>query len=96
MLGVLFIAIILSGSLWVIARHDADFNFWKILLISFVYSIASNLAIATIGLLGIPLALAGLIWAIVRWCYVSILQAVIVSGILLVVQILIAVLLLSA
>lgn len=95
MIGIFITAAILSGSLWAVARNDADFSFLKVLLISFGFSVAVKLLILAIGLWGIPIAIAALIWALIQWCYVSVLQAVIVTGIWLVVQIAIYALLAS-
>ncbi len=87
MIGIFITAAILSGSLWLIARHDADLSFVKILLISFGFSVVANILVLTLGLWGFPIAIAVLIWSLVHWCYISVLQAVIVTGIWLAVQI---------
>jgi len=88
MIGILISALILMAALRVVARHDADFGFWKVLVIALTVS-ASTFVGALSGYLPflIPVILSGLGWALCHFCYVSILQSVIVCSIWLAAQV---------
>ncbi len=88
MIGVLISALVLMGAMWIVARHEADFDLKKILVIALVVSVAS-FAGALSGFIQflIPVILIGLGWALHHFCYISILQSAIVCGIWLVVQV---------
>ena len=87
MIGTFISAAILAATLHIVARHDADVTIPKMILIAFGVSISMMLLGNVIGIFAIPIVLAALGWALVRFCYISIPQAAIVCGVWLVAQV---------
>lgn len=86
MFGIFLSALILMGTLWLVARHDAEINFLRMLLISLGITVVSLLAIP-LGFFSLPIIIAALAWALVQFCYVSWTQAWVVTGVYIAAQI---------
>ncbi len=75
------------GALWLVARHEAELSFPRILLLSVGITVLSLLLSLAIGAFALPLIIAATAYGLVRFCYVTWTQAWIVTGIYLATQI---------
>ena len=98
-MGFLVSAAILAFAMWIVASHDADISPLKVIIIAFGTAAVSMLAsfiITSNGLpeiLVLPIVLIFLAVVLIRFCYVSMIQAVIICGVWLLSQIIIGVIL---
>lgn len=86
MFGILLSALILMGSLWVVARHDAEISFVRMLLLSLGITVVSLLA-SPLGIFALPVIIGVTAWGLVHYCYVNWAQAWIVTAVYIVAQI---------
>ncbi len=84
MLGLVLHPLALLLLMWIVARHDAEFSFFTTLLVV----VGVGVCAAVLGILHPLLGLVGYIvllpLALVRFCYLSLPQASIVTGLFLV------------
>jgi len=72
MLGIIIDAVILAAAIWIVARHEADFEWWRLVVVSLVIGVLGELAlygvesgVEALGLTGTVAALAELgLWAV--------------------------------
>lgn len=86
MLGTIISAFILCGTMYAVARHEADISFPVVLLIAFGVSAVSVILSLFMGLFSLPLVLVALAWALHQFCYLRWSRAWIVTGIYTVAQ----------
>jgi hypothetical protein len=84
MLGLLIQPVILCGLLYLFARHEADYDFWRVTMVATGVSVVSWICGMFLALHGLaPLALlvwfALCAWAFVRFCYVPWPKALLVA-----------------
>ena len=79
MLGILFSTVILCGLMHFTARHEAEYSFGRVAIISAVISLLSLLLTLGIGLWGVPLTLAALAYALHEYCYLRWPKAILVT-----------------
>jgi len=91
MLGILITAALLSLIMFAVARHEADYSFPKVALISLGLGL-TNFAITIFagGLPALIVMLGLMVWALHQFCYLRWGMAGLVTGIYLVCQIVIS------
>ena len=94
MIGIITSAGLLCLIMYIVARHEADYSLPKVILIS-VGLAACNLVLSlTIGaLLALPILVGLTVWALHQFCYLRWGMASIITGIYIVCQIVVGILL---
>lgn len=86
-LSSLLSACLMCSAAWLLTRREGTTNLKPFLLISLAAGLFAYLAFRVLGLWGIPLACGGLVFALARWCYLTIPQACLLAGLWLLSQI---------
>jgi hypothetical protein len=94
MLFALFIdPLVLMVTLWAVARHNAEYSYPTLLLISIGLAIVGIVLSFLIGLFAVIPLFGLMLWVLMRFCYVTLTQALIVTAIFIAFKIALAIVL---
>ena len=81
MIGLVVHPVVLIVIMWLVARHSAELNFFTALLVTIGVSVCSALLGALHPIIGLVGFIVILPFALVKFCYLTLKQAFIVTGI---------------
>lgn len=81
MISLVLDPLVLLLLMWLFARHDADFSYLKVLLITFCVAIIASFLASFHPIIGSASYVVLIPFALHRFCYISLKQAFIITGI---------------
>ena len=90
MLGIFLSAIILCVTMYLVARHEAEYSLPIVLMVSAGLAVCNIFLAALLGVFALPLMIALMMWALHQFCYLRWKTAAIVTAIYIVCQIVLA------